>query len=52
MFEKEIKSLDEEVAFEVFLEAGKTLLSNDFIEGKKSYGVYYTYISLISKNEN
>ncbi|MGY6647489.1 arylsulfatase [Wenyingzhuangia sp. IMCC45574] len=44
MFEKEIKSTDEAVVFKVFLEKGKTLLTNDFIEGKKVYGVYYTYV--------
>ncbi|MGM8361976.1 arylsulfatase [Flavobacterium sp. ARAG 55.4] len=45
ILEKEIKPTDEEVVFKVHLKRGKTLLRNDFIEGKESYGVYYTYIS-------
>ncbi|WP_066631373.1 arylsulfatase [Labilibacter marinus] len=45
ILEKDIKEEDVEVTFNVFLEKGKTLLVNDFIEGKKQYGVYYTYIT-------
>lgn len=45
ILEKEIKPEDDEVLFEVFLEEGKTFLVNDFIEGDKNFGVYYTYIS-------
>jgi len=44
ILEKEIGPNDEAVVFEVYLDKGKTLLVNDFIEGKESYGVYYTYI--------
>ncbi|WP_033194577.1 hypothetical protein [Ochrovirga pacifica] len=44
MFEKAIEPNDESVDFKVYLEPGKTLLTNDFIEGDKQYGVYYTYI--------
>ncbi|MEO9890916.1 arylsulfatase [Aurantibacter sp.] len=47
ILEKEIKLDDDEVVFEVFLEKGKTFLLNDFIEGNETYGVYYTYISLV-----
>jgi hypothetical protein len=44
ILEKEINESDEEVLFKVKLEKGKTLLVNDFIEGKEKYGVYYTYM--------
>lgn len=44
MLEKEIQSDDEAVTFRVNLQAGKTLLVNDFIEEQETYGVYYTYI--------
>lgn len=44
ILEKFIGKLDEEVTFKVKLEKGKTLLTNDFIEGNEKYGVYYTYI--------
>jgi arylsulfatase A-like enzyme len=47
ILEKEISELDEELVFEVNLEKGKTFLVTDFIEAKKKYGVYYTYVSLI-----
>jgi len=30
--------------FRIHPPKGKTMLVNDFIEGKDSYGVYYTYI--------
>ena len=50
ILEKKIGSEDEEVGFEVRLEKGKTLLTNDFIEGKKKYGVYYTYIKYLGGN--
>lgn len=48
--EKAVTNQDEAVVFTVNLPKGKTLLVNDFIEGKKKYGVYYTYITPISKN--
>ncbi|WPR71107.1 arylsulfatase [Flavobacterium sp. NG2] len=48
MLEKEILPTDEEVNFKVHLDKGKTLLVNDFVEGKESYGVYYTYIQKIN----
>ncbi|MBK1879813.1 arylsulfatase [Pelagicoccus mobilis] len=44
ILESEIGPHDEAVVFRVRLETGKTILTNDFIEGKKQYGVYYTYI--------
>lgn len=49
MYEKEIQENDMEVAFKVHLEKGKTFLVNDFIDGKQKYGVYYTYVSLLSE---
>ncbi|WP_343331032.1 sulfatase/phosphatase domain-containing protein [Polaribacter staleyi] len=45
--EKVIKENDEFVSFKVNLLKGKTLLTNDFIQGDSSYGVYYTYIKYI-----
>ncbi|GAB5558730.1 MAG: arylsulfatase [Synoicihabitans sp.] len=36
---------DEAAEFEVNLDAGKTILTNDFIEDGKAFGVYYTYIT-------
>ncbi|GIZ09634.1 N-acetylgalactosamine-6-sulfatase [Flavobacterium sp. UMI-01] len=48
MLEKEILPTDEEVNFRVHLDKGKTLLVNDFVEGKETYGVYYTYIQKIN----
>lgn len=47
MLEKEIHQTDKEVVFTVNLEKGKTFLVNDFIEGNKKYGVYYTYIKYL-----
>lgn len=44
MHEKEIHGEETAVLFKVNLEKGKTLLVNDFLEGKEQYGVYYTYI--------
>ncbi|WP_245891534.1 arylsulfatase [Flavobacterium faecale] len=47
MFEKNIGKEDVEVLFKVHLEKGKTFLTNDFIDKKETYGVYYSYISLV-----
>lgn len=47
MFEKTIGKDDISVDFKVYLQKGKTLLVNDFIEGKEKYGVYYTYVKLV-----
>ncbi|WP_245906979.1 arylsulfatase [Reichenbachiella versicolor] len=47
ILEKEISPTDEAVTFEVYLSKGKTMLVNDFIEGKEKYGVYYTYIKML-----
>ncbi|MEH0152686.1 arylsulfatase [Limibacter armeniacum] len=47
MLEKNISPDDEAVTFSVALEKGKTLLVNDFMEGKSRYGVYYTYVSYL-----
>ncbi|WP_299547296.1 arylsulfatase [Seonamhaeicola sp.] len=47
MIEKDIQSKDEAVTFKVYLQKGKTLLVTDFIEGKKKYGVYYTYVKYL-----
>ncbi|MGA9638227.1 arylsulfatase [Flavobacterium sp.] len=44
IFEKEIKPNDEEVVFNIHLQKGRTVLTNDFVEGKEKFGVYYTYI--------
>lgn len=44
ILEREVKSSDLEVTFEVFLEEGNGLLENEFVEGWDRYGVYYTYI--------
>lgn len=44
VLEKEVLSGEEEVVFKVFLNEGRTQLTNDFIEGDESYGVYYTYV--------
>lgn len=43
-FEKTVHPTDEAITFKVTLEKGRTVLTNDFIEGNESYGVYYTYI--------
>ncbi|WP_068471951.1 arylsulfatase [Saccharicrinis aurantiacus] len=50
ILEKAITEKDEAVTFTVDLEKGKTLLVNDFIEGKQNYGVYYTYIKYLGSN--
>lgn len=47
VIEKSIGPDDHSVIFDVWLEEGKTLLSNDFIEDGKKFGVYYTYISAL-----
>ncbi|MCB1123003.1 MAG: arylsulfatase [Verrucomicrobiae bacterium] len=47
IIEKPINPDDYEVVFEVSLEPGKTMLTNDFIEGESMYGVYYTYIEYL-----
>ncbi len=49
MLEKQVKPEDTEVSFNVHLNRGKTLLVNDFIEGKEKYGVYYTYIKYLGE---
>lgn len=46
--EKDIEAQDQAVVFTVKLPKGKTLLVNDFIDGKKTYGVYYTYIKPVN----
>ncbi|MBT5902538.1 MAG: arylsulfatase [Opitutaceae bacterium] len=45
LIEKSIGPEDEAIDFDIWLGAGKTLLTNDFIEGNETYGVYYTYIT-------
>lgn len=45
VIEKAIGPDDHKVVFDVWLDEGKILLSNDFIENGKKFGVYYTYIS-------
>ncbi|MFS4447908.1 arylsulfatase [Maribacter sp. 2307UL18-2] len=47
ILEKKISREDEAIDFSVYLEKGKTFLVNDFIEGERTYGVYYTYLSPI-----
>ncbi|MGQ1787609.1 MULTISPECIES: arylsulfatase [unclassified Saccharicrinis] len=47
--EKEIVGDEEAVVFKLYLPKGKTLLVNDFIEGREKYGVYYTYIKPVGK---
>lgn len=49
IIEKPVGASDEAVSFTVTLDKGKTLLTNDFIEGKKTYGVYYTYITYLGE---
>lgn len=49
MLEKEIAETDTAVVFKVKLEKGKTLLVNDFIDGKEKYGVYYTYVKYLGE---
>ncbi|WP_253764302.1 arylsulfatase [Flammeovirga sp. SJP92] len=48
--EKVVNPEQEEVEFIVYLEKGKTLLVNDFVEKGDKYGVYYTYISYLPPN--
>lgn len=50
VIEKSIGSEDHAVVFDVNLEPGKTILTNDFIEGKDNYGVYYTYVTYLGAN--
>lgn len=40
---------DHTAVFVVNLEPGKTILTNDFIDGDDKYGVYYTYITYLGK---
>ncbi|GAA4237639.1 arylsulfatase [Postechiella marina] len=47
--EKLIKPKQNAVSFIVNLNKGKTLLVNDFIEGKDRYGVYYTYVKYLGE---
>ena len=49
MWEKEIGPEDEAVEFRLQLEAGKSFLVNDFIEGNEKYGVYYTYVEYVGE---
>ncbi len=51
IIEKEVLGDESEVIFEVNLEKGKTFLTNDFIEGKEKYGVYYTYVKLLKSSK-
>lgn len=44
MLKKAIGPKDEAIEFRVTLPKGKTLLTNDFVEGDDIYGVYYTYV--------
>ncbi|MFY0626957.1 MAG: arylsulfatase [Reichenbachiella sp.] len=50
MFEKDINGDEEAVVFKVKVEAGKTFLVTDFLEGKKKYGVYYTYVRFLGES--
>lgn len=45
--EKLVESNQNVVSFIVNLNKGNTLLVNDFIEGEKVYGVYYTYVQYL-----
>jgi arylsulfatase A-like enzyme len=47
-YEKNIPANAEEVVFELDLKAGETMLTADFIEGNKAYGVYYTYVKKLN----
>ena len=47
LIEKPIRADDEAIRFDVWLDEGKTILTNDFIEGDETYGVYYTYITAL-----
>ena len=45
ILEKEIDVNDIAIDFDVELHNGKTLLTTEFLESDKNYGVYYTYIN-------
>ncbi len=47
--EQNINDQDEAITFKVKLQKGKSLLINDFVEGTKKYGVYYTYIKKVDQ---
>ena len=47
ILEKEVEGEEEGVTFRLFLQKGKTLLVNDFIQGTETYGVYFTYIRFL-----
>ncbi|PHN02764.1 arylsulfatase [Flavilitoribacter nigricans] len=47
LHEQIILGREEAAVFTVYLEEGKTLLVNDFVEGREQYGVYYTYIRFL-----
>ena len=47
VLEQDVKEDVEEVVFRVPLKKGRIQLTNDFIEGDESFGVYYTYIQKI-----
>mgnify|MGYP001822691053 CR=1 FL=1 len=51
IIEKDIQSNEEAVTFKVNLKKGKTLLVTDFLEGKKKYGVYYTYVECLESSK-
>ncbi|MEM9674912.1 MAG: arylsulfatase [Bacteroidota bacterium] len=48
-YEKTILPAAEEVAFELELPKGKTLLRADFVENGERYGVYYIYAEMMNK---
>lgn len=50
VIEKAISPEDHAVIFDVTLQPGKTILTNDFIEGDDTYGVYYTYVRYLGDN--
>lgn len=52
ILEKDITSEAEEIAFDLYLEKGKTFLINDFIEKGEKYGVYYTYVTFLGPGNN
>ena len=49
VIERTIGPDDHAAVFDVKLEPGKTILTNDFIDGDDKYGVYYTYIAYLGK---
>ncbi|MEM9987521.1 MAG: sulfatase-like hydrolase/transferase, partial [Bacteroidota bacterium] len=51
ILEQMVDGKEEAVTFKVQLSPGKTLLTCDFLEGEESYGVYYTYLSKTSEEE-